>query len=340
MTIVDIAALAGVSVSTVSRVISQHPDVSEKTKAKVRRVIEENAFVPNNSARNLKRESFKAVAVIVKGFSNTFFGDIIPVIQKELEENNYAMLMHQLDANEDEISAAISICKDQKPRALIFMGGNFRNSAEKLAHIDVPYAMLTVTMLEGADRANFSSITIDDFKAGYDAGSRMTENGHVKIAAIASSEYDESISRLRLKGFIRALEEKGVAFDETRVVYAKGYTQAAGYECAKKLLAQTEFTCLFCVSDIIALGAIRAIYDAGLSVPKDISVMGIDGLVEGKYSIPALTTLQQPGKKMAEKCVKILLRHLRSGAPHEHHLFTPEFIAGESFLPRAEDAAR
>lgn len=340
LTIIDIAQIAGVSVSTVSRVLNNHPDVSAKTREKVLEVISENTYIPNNSARNLKRESMKAVAVIVKGFSNPFFTAMLTIIQKELEKNRYMMMLQQVDLDEDEVEAAISLCKEKKPRGLIFMGGSFKHTRSKLAMLEVPYVMLTITISKNVNRDTFSSVTIDDYEAGYSLAKRMAAAGHKRLAAIGSSAADNSISRLRIDGFRQALRDSGLYDGEEQIAYAGEFTHRAGYKAAKPLLEQAEFTCLFCISDILALGAIRAIHDAGLSVPGDISVIGFDGIEEGRYFIPSLATMKQPAGEMAHKSLALLLENIRSGAPHQHLLFEAEFAEGESFAPCPSDGAQ
>ncbi len=334
LTIIDIARLAGVSVSTVSRVLNRHPDVSAKTSQKVMAVIDEHNYVPNDSARSLKRESLKAVAVIVKGFSNPFFTVMLGIIAKELELNNYIMLLSQVETNQDEVAAAVRLCKEKKPRGVIFMGGNFQHAKGQLARLDVPFVMLTITMHGDVSREDFSSITIDDYAAGYSVAKRIIESGHGSLAAIGSSADDISIGRLRIEGFRRAAMDAGFPVSEAHVAYAGEFSYEAGCEAAKALLQRAKFTCLFCISDILAFGAMRAIHDAGLSVPGDISVVGFDGLEEGRYFVPSLATMKQPDAEMAYESVHVLLNHIRSRAPHQHKLFDAVFFEGESFTGR------
>lgn len=333
LTIVDIARLAGVSVSTASRVLNKHPDVSKATYQKVMKVIEEHGYVPNNSARSLKRTSMKAVAVIMKGFSNPIFTAMLNIIQRELDQSGYTMLLSQIDPNHDEVMAAISICKEKKPKGIIFMGGNFTHSRDNLAMLNVPFIMLTMTMHKDVDRKSFSSVTIDDRLAGYAVAKEIYQNGHKKFAIIGANENDISVSKLRIDGFCKYLKEQGLNWNVQNIEYAGGFTYRAGYEAAKKLLSKAEFTCIFCVADILALGAIRAIADADLSVPGDISVIGFDGIEEGQFFIPSLATMKQPEDEMAHRCVKILLNHIRKGAAHRHELFEAPFYPGESFAP-------
>lgn len=331
--IIDIARLAGVSVSTVSRVLNNHPDVSRKTKQKVNAVIEEYSYIPNNSARNLKRESLKAIGVIVKGFTNPFFTRMLDIIQNELQERHYLMLLHQVDPNQYEIDAALSLVKEKKPRGLIFMGGNFQQRPDKLALLDIPFVMATITINEGVDRAAFSSVTIDDHAEAYRVTNRICKAGHREVCAIGFTPDDKSISQLRVEGFLQALRDNGCPSGEDRVAYAGEFSMGAGYRAAKQLLGRSRFTCLFCISDLLALGAVRAIYEAGFNVPRDISVIGFDGIDSARYSIPSLATVKQPEEKMAHTAVSILMNRLQKSSAHEHLVFEASFQEGESFQP-------
>lgn len=329
--IVDIATIAGVSVSTVSRVINNHPDVSEKTRKKVIQAVKDNDYIPNNSAQNLKRESMRAIGVIVKGFSNPFFNPMLTIIQEELRKNRYTMLLQQVDTDKNELAAAIALCKEKKPRALIFMGGNFKHAPESLAKIDLPYIMLTTTMNQNVNRHCFSSITIDDYCAAYEISDRICKAGHKNIAAISSHWDDISISSLRVNGFVQALKDNGVDFDAKQIAYAGEFSRQAGYDAAKHLLQQKQYSCIFCISDLIALGAMRAVYDLGFKLADEVSIVGFDGLEEGRYAIPSLATVKQPREEMAYCCVELLFSLLRKNTEHEHVLFDTEYVAGESF---------
>lgn len=338
LTIIDIARLAGVSVSTVSRVINKHPDVSAATVEKVAAVIERYSYVPNNSARNLKRDSSKAIGIIIKGLTNPVFITMLKIIQREIERNGYSLIMAQVDPNHDEVTTAISLCKEKKPRGLIFMGGNFRHAQGKLQMLDAPYVMLTITMRD-VDKNTFSSVTVDDFAAGRSVADAIYAAGHRKVAVMGSRAEDMSISRLRIDGFIKGWTEHGLCLPKERVAYSGSFAYKAGNDATVELLKSLEFTCLFCVSDTQAIGAMRAIHSAGLRVPEDISVVGFDGIDECAYYIPSLTTMRQPFEKMANNSVQLLLGHIRSGAAHKHLVYQAEWREGESFQARPCDGA-
>lgn len=276
----------------------------------------------------------KAVGVVVKGFSNPFFIGMLTIIQKELEENNYIMLLRQVDPEENELDAAIALVKEKKPRGLIFLGGNFDQQREKFALLELPFIMSTISLKTGVDRSRFSSLTVDDYAEGYEITKYMIQSGHKKIAAIGFREDDRSISRLRLDGFLQAAKDYGAEVSAHSVAHAGEFTLKAGYEAAIGLLEKSSFTCLFCISDILALGAMRAIHDKGYRIPQDISVIGFDGIESGRYSIPSLTTVKQPDEEIAHQSVQILMNCLRKNkCTHKHLVFKAEFLDGESFAP-------
>lgn len=337
LTIVDIARLAGVSVSTVSRVINKHPDVSAATVEKVAAVIEQHSYIPNNNARNLKRDSSKAIGIIIKGLTNPVFVTMLKVIQHEIERNGYSLIMAQVDPNQDEVTTAISLCKEKKPRGLIFMGGNFRHTQDKLRMLDAPYVMLTITMHD-VDKSAFSSVTVDDFAAGRSVADAIYAAGHRKVAIMGSQAEDMSISRLRMEGFLHSWTGHGLCLPKECIVYSGSFAYKAGYDATIELLKNAEFSCLFCVSDTQAIGAMRAIHSAGFRIPEDISVVGFDGIDECAYYIPSLTTMRQPFEEMANNSVRLLFNHIRSGAAHRHLVCQAEWREGESFrtLPCGE----
>ena len=123
ITIKDIARICGVGVSTVSRAINNHPDINPETKEMIMRVIKENNYVPNNSARNLKRQDAKAIAVLVKGINNSFFSQMIKVLEEEIKEKSYAMVLQHVDYDEDEVEVALKLVKEKRLRGIIFLGG-------------------------------------------------------------------------------------------------------------------------------------------------------------------------------------------------------------------------
>ena len=136
ITIKDIAKRCGVGVSTVSRAMNNHPDINQETKNMVMEVIREVGFVPNNSARNLKRTDAKCIAVLVKGISNPLFGDMIQVIEEETQKKKYSLVLMHVEYDEDEVDVALELVKEKRLRGIVFLGGYFFHSQEKISNFD------------------------------------------------------------------------------------------------------------------------------------------------------------------------------------------------------------
>ena len=327
----DIAKMAKVSVSTVSRVINNHPDVSKQTKKNVKAIIDKYSYVPNNSARSLRRDFFNSVGVLIKGITNPFFSRMIGIIEQEITKNSYSMILHQVEIEESEVDAAIRLTKEKKPKGLIFLGGNFEQSQEKLNSIDIPFVLTTITTIDGVDRTKFSSVTINDFQEAYKVVDFICKSGHRRIGIVGAAKGDKSIGRLRLDGYLAALKDNRIPYDFSLIAQAKDYSMRAGYESTIQLLKRSDFTCLFCISDTLAFGACKAIDDSGLKIPENISIVGFDGIDMAKYFIPTLTTVRQPDEEMAHASVRIIMNCMKNGSAPQHIKFETKMIQGESF---------
>lgn len=334
LTIHDIAKMAGVGVGTVSRVINDHPDVSDSMREKISSIINESGYIPNNSARSLKRDAIKGIGVVVMGFSNPFFITMMEVIQKELRENGYLMFIEPVDpAREtDEVEAAMSLVTEKKLRGVIFLGGNLTPHAQKLSKLDVPFVTVTTTIEEGMDEALFSSVLIDDYMEAKKLGDRIVAAGHRRIAVVGFRTPGQPVSGNRISGFLDAMQAHGITVTEGFNSNDGDFSMETGYRAGKQVLGEGEVTCLFCHSDTIALGAMRAVYDLGLRVPEDVSIIGFDGIPATRYAVPTIATVKQPSNDMAKASVELLLKHIRSKAPHRHLVMDATFREGQSFM--------
>ena len=160
----DIARICGVGVSTVSRAINNHPDINPETKNMIMQAIKEHNYIPNNSARNLKRTDSKAIAVLIKGISNPFFSKMIRIFEEEIHKKKYLFIMQRVDACEDEVDVALELIKEKKPRGIVFLGGFFSHSREKLEQLTVPFVLSTIGMTDSLEESSsYSWVSVDDF---------------------------------------------------------------------------------------------------------------------------------------------------------------------------------
>lgn len=329
LTIKDIAKLSGCAVSTVSRALNNHPDVSEETKQRIKQIVEDNRFVPNTNAKHLKQQISNNIVVIVKGLNNLFFASLIERIQTEISKAGYGVILHYVGEDANEVRVAEQLCKEYKPRGFIFLGGNTETFAKRFANINVP-CVLTSTSAADLQFANLSSVSVDDEKGAQMAVNYLMDCGHRAIGVVGGSPALSCTTELRLIGCQKGFEARGLSFAPSRY-RPSAYTLQAGYQETLALLAENPgLTAVFAFSDLIAFGAIRAIQDSGLRVPEDLSVIGFDGIELTEYFSPKLTTMKQPAGKLAEMSVKLLLKSIEKNAPPKHMLLEVELIQGAS----------
>ncbi|GFZ30546.1 LacI family transcriptional regulator [Clostridium zeae] len=335
ITIKDIAKLCGVGVSTVSRAINNHPDINEETKAMIMQVIKENNYVPNNSARNLKRTDSKAIAVLIKGITNPFFSNMIKIFEKKIKEKKYSFILQHVDNKENEVDIAIELIKEKKLKGIVFLGGHFSHPDEKLRMLNVPFVLSTIATMESLDKSICSSVSVDDFKESYKVVDYLCKQGHQKIAIITAATDDESIGMLRFNGYTSALKDNGIEINENLIGIMKdeleSYSMENGYAVATELLHKSEeFTAIYAICDSMAIGACKAIFDMGKTVPEDYSVAGFDGLDIASYYNPSITTIRQPVEEIAEETIKILFDVIGKKTLAEHKTFQGELVVGQS----------
>ncbi len=335
-TIKDVAKMCGVGVSTVSRAINDHPDINPETKERIMDAIRESGYVPNDSARNLKRVDAKAIAVLVKGIANPFFTSMITVIEQECKKRHYSMELSHIEADEDEVDVAQKVVKEKRLRGIIFLGGLFSHSEEKLKKLRVPFVFSTVgAMPENISRKQYSSISVDDRRESARMVEYLIGLGHTKIAILVAEALEESVGKLRLEGYCDALKAHGIEVDMKLICQTEDalshFSMENGYLSTKKLLERGEkFTALYAVSDALAIGARRALYEAGLRVPEDVSLAGYDGIDMAGYSVPSLTTMRQPVEEMAKDTTRLLFDIIAKKAKHQHTTYEAELLIRES----------
>lgn len=341
-TIKDIAKACGVGVSTVSRAINNHPDINPETKQMILDVIKEHNYIPNNSARNLKRTKSKSVAVLIKGISNPFFSRMIEIIEHETQRKKYTFVLQRVEENEDELNVALQLAKEKKLKGIIFLGGMITHSEEKIRQLDVPFVLSTSGYLAGKGKdgkwngnASWSFVTVDDYGESYKIVNYLCSLGHKRIAILAADIEDDSIGKLRYEGYKQALRDNGIEpcgelechMDER----VDNYSMQTGYRLMNKLLSSNkDFTAVYAIADSLAIGACRAIVENNKKIPEDYSVAGFDGLETGEFYNPSLTTIRQPVEKIAKETVELLFQIMQKGGSNRQIVLPGELVIRES----------
>lgn len=330
MTIKDLAAKTGYAVGTVSRALNNHPNVSEKARERILKAADESGFQLNMNAKQLKQQYSNTVAVVVKGIGNELFAEMLEIIQHMIAQTRYQLSVDYLDEDQNEVQEALRLCREKKPRGILFLGGNQTAFAEDFGKIDVPCVLVTNDASKFGFE-NLSSVSTDGPDAAKCAIETLIAMGHRRIAIIGGDLKSSDTSRLRYEGCLQAFREHGIGFDKEKYYQGTRFSFQDGYRATQKLLEEgREFTAIFAVADVMAIGAIRALWERGLKVPEDVSVMGFDGLPMCSYLVPQLTTVRQPVRAMAVRSVEILLRSIEGGAPAVHEIIPVEIYRRES----------
>lgn len=335
LTIKDIAKICGVGISTVSRAINDDPGINKDTRKRILKVIDEYGYVPNNSARNLKKTDSNTIALLMKGIDNQFFQGMLKIFEEELNKLEYTFLLHAVGEDQDDASVAVELAKEKKLKGIIFLGGQMDSPEDKLEGIGIPYVLCTVAVNMMAPKRKCSSVSIDDEKESYRVVDYLCKKGHKRIAMISGRSEDQAVGGLRLKGYRKALEDNGIEVDEELIRYMKydipEYSVANGYAVTKELLKSgVDFTAVYAISDLTAFGAYKAILEAGEKIPEDYSVIGFDGIETSKYFHPSLTTMVQPCEKMVKSSIQLLMDAINGNDEKKQLIFEADLCERDS----------
>lgn len=323
MTIKDLAEQTGYSVATISRVLNNHPNVSQKTRAQITQAVAESGFQINANAKQLKQHA-TSILVVVKGTSNELFSEMLETIQNLVAQTHYPLHVDYLDEDCNEVLRAVQLCREKKPLGILFLGGNSQNFLKFFSKIDIP-CVLVSNDASGLPFPNLSSVSTDDRLAARSAIDSLIALGHRKFVIVGGDRTVSDTSRLRYEGCLQSFRNHAIAYNEELDYQGVRYSCQDGYNATQQLIATGRpFTALFAAADVMAIGAIRALHDNGLRVPQDVSVMGFDGLPLGSFLVPQLSTVIQSAKVMAQRSVEILIDRIQHGgiACHESIPYT------------------
>ena len=330
MTIKDLAAKTGYAVGTVSRVLNNHPNVSEKARAAILAAVEESGFQLNMNAKQLKQTHATTILVIIKGTGNVLFFQMLEQIQSLLSETRYPIHVEYIHGADNEVRRAINLSRERKILGVIFLGGNLENFRADFPALGLPGVLVT----NDAGNLGFdklSSVYIDDRKAARQAVETLISLGHKRIAVVGGHRKYSDTSAKRWEGVLDAMNAHGLPIDPEEDYATAYFVPEGGCTGVEELLRrEREFTAIFAMSDLMAMGAIRTLRDNGLRVPEDVSVMGFDGIPLGEFYIPRLSSVAQPALDMASRCVELLLDTIENKAPATHEAVSFTLLYRES----------
>ncbi|PYI54444.1 LacI family DNA-binding transcriptional regulator [Paenibacillus flagellatus] len=317
VTIKDIARMAGVSHTTVSRALNDSPLIHEETKRKIRAIAERLDYTPNYSAKSLVLSRSYHIGLFFStlstGTSSNFFQQTVKGVHGAIH-SAYHLIVNAIDDYEGNFSAVTRKTFD----GVIVMSQSDRDEAfiRYVHDKGIPLVVLN----RNAERLSPVNVLADDRAGVYRIVEHMIRQGHRTIAIIEGKQTFKS-SQARKDGYLEALGRYGIAAD-ARYQAVGGYTLEGGYRAMKELLRTSPLpTAVFCSSDEMAVGAMKAIAEHGLTVPGDISVGGFDDDVFSAFLSPALTTVKRPVETISRIGAEKLLRDIERGSPAKETVY-------------------
>jgi LacI family transcriptional regulator len=330
LTLEDIARLSGVSRSTVSRVVNDHPSVSEPVRQRVQKVIRETGYHPHQAARSLASHRSHILGLVIPRSIQSFFADpyfprLTQGVAQACNDYNYTLSLFLFHTKEDEQRLFPRLSRPGLLDGIIIQSTYADDRLfDQLSQSEISFIVAgRPPHVPGA-----SYVDVDNLSGAYTAVRHLTYLGFRKIATITGS-IGSSAGLDRLQGYRRALSESNIEYDEDLVAVGD-FSQNSGYYNAKKLLLH-EPEAIFVASDMMAFGAMRAISENGMKIPDDIALVGYDDLPIALQTNPPLTTIRQPIRRMGIKLVETLLDVIENGAaPPRKVIFDTELIIRET----------
>jgi len=303
-TIKDVAELAEVHPSTVSRVINGNPRISEKTKNKVFLIIKKLGYTPNAIARGLKTKRTHTLGMLIPDITNPFFAEIARGVEDAANKNSFNVILCNTDDKLKKERTYLEILREKRVDGLILGTAHIRDkSILELEKKKFPYILIS----RNIERLNKNCIIIDDVEGGIMATEYLIKLGHRRIAHITGPLKTRSALN-RLKGYKLALKKHEIEYKD-ELVGEGDFRIKGGYQVMKRFLKLTEPpTAIFAANDLIALGAMQAIQKKNFHIPEDFSVIGFNDIELASFVYPPLTTIRQPILEMGNLAVKMLLR--------------------------------
>jgi LacI family transcriptional regulator len=329
-TIEDVAKLAGVSTATVSRVVNNNGNVTTKTGHRVLAAMKELDYHPNKFARGLAGNQADGIGIVIQNFADPFFGMVLRGIEGVTKKHNLQITVASANRSSQDELKAIEFLRKQHYNVVILTTSVL--SAKALLELS---KQGTQFVHIGHYYPQFPEhcIYLDDKQGAEMATSYLIQQGHSHIAHLAFPESHRSFDS-RVHGYRLALEKAGLPYLEHLVVRSADFDQMSAFEATKKLLGHKKsFSAIFAATDMMAVGAYKALQGAGLRIPKDVSVVGYDDIDLASFLYPPLTTIKQPIQEMSMAAAQLAIHYLKGqgdNAKEVVHQFSPSLVIRES----------
>jgi len=327
-TIYDVARAAGVSIATVSKVINNTGRISDKTRMKVNKVMEELRYQPSMVASALTGKRMNTIGLLLKDLANPFFAEVARAVEDRGQELGFNVVMCNTDNDSDKEAGYITLLMQKKVDGII-VATDFRNHTilKDLVSDDFPVALISQEIPELA----VDSVLVDDYLGGYQVTNHLISLGHRSIAMIAE---DGRSSLGRIRGYRQALEDAGIPFDESMLITCEA-TVEEGYRNGGRFLdTLNPLTAIFASNDLLAVGVMKAARERNIRIPDDLSVVGFDNTILAAFIDPPLTSVAQPIQDMGRQVVDFLVKRIEGeNKMKQRVVLMPELVIRNSTGP-------
>ena len=317
----DIAAMAGVSIATVSHAFRNPGRVSDATRKKVLAAAKAAGYSPNNLAASMRTSRSGNIVTIIPDVTDNHNSEIIRAIEKVAHSRDYSVLLGDTQGSEKRERQFAAMVSSSQADGIILMSHRFPFDMGR-GGLSLEELPPIVSGCEFTGQEEIPCVAIDDLQAAMDATRHLVDYGHQDIAVI-TGDINSTSSRDRLEGFRSAMSQAGLQPNEDLIVYSD-YSLQGGESAVESLLIQRNRpTAIFCFSDEIALGCMYALRRQHFKIPDDISVIGFDDIPIARYVSPPLTTIAQPAGDIGTTCATILLDLIDGKKPEKFRQFLP-----------------
>lgn len=304
ITLKDIAKNLGLSMTTVSRALADHPDISGDTKERVRDVAQAMSYIPNHRARYLRAKHSRSIALIVPEMNMFFMPSMISGINRVVQANDYSLVVFQSDNSIVQERRLVEYCTHMSADGVLLV---LSSETTDLRHLDVLRACdIPVVLLDKAiETAKHTTITIDDHEAGREAANYLFEHGHTRCLG-AFGDPRQRISALRLEGFRRAHTDRGLPLADTQILTVTMMSELEA-QLDRAFAAHPDLTAIFTMTDELLVYVHYLLSRRGVRIPDDVSLMAISDGQAPSFLHPNVTHLRHSGIEVGERTAHILI---------------------------------
>ncbi|WP_445491691.1 LacI family DNA-binding transcriptional regulator [Niallia sp. 03133] len=316
-TIQEVAQAAGVSVATVSRVLNDSSRVKEETRKKVLHAINQLNYHPNFLGRDLRRAHTKRILLLSRSLVWPIMSDVYNGVYDAANKYGYVVMAGATNNNIHKERELLQLLTNRFVDGVILINTTLK--VKEMNKLSQQYNIAQCFEWNSGENENTCCVSINNEQAAFDAVKHLIDKGHKRIAMISSKS--TSSAKLRENGYRRALDSANIPYDEKLLKHGE-YTYEDGVKFTKQLLKLNEPpTAIFCINDVLAVGAVNTIKNSGLTVPNDVAIVGFDDTKEAIMAIPEITTISQPKYEMGYKILEMLIHNITNEEKSVEHVF-------------------